>query len=54
MQTSILGKRQRSTDGYDTTTVLETDQEDTTDKELRTGIHTDKVEKTCEDGAVGG
>ena len=39
MQTSILGKRQRSTDGYDTTTVLETDQEDGADKELRTGIH---------------
>ncbi|KAF8507119.1 hypothetical protein F5888DRAFT_1647747 [Russula emetica] len=39
MQTSILGKRRRSTDGYDTTTVLETDQEDTTDKELRVSIH---------------
>jgi hypothetical protein len=34
MQTSILGKRQRSTDACDTTAVLETDQE-----ESRTGIH---------------
>jgi hypothetical protein len=54
MQTSILGKRQRSTDGYDTTTVLETDQEDTTDKELRTGIHRQsrkraKMEQSADD-----
>ena len=39
MQASVLGKRQRSTDGYDTTTVLETDQESPTDKEFHTGIH---------------
>jgi hypothetical protein len=53
-QTSILGKRQRSTDGYDTTTVLETDQEDTTDKVLRTGIRRQrrkraKMEQSADD-----
>ena len=37
MQSTILGKRQRSTDTYDT--IMEIDEEDTTDKESRTGIH---------------
>jgi len=39
MQTGVLGKRQRSTDACDTTAVLETDREDATDKESRTGLH---------------
>lgn len=56
MQTSILGKRQRSTDGYDTTTVLETDQEDSTDQELRTGLHRQsrkraKLERSTDDAS---
>jgi len=36
MQTGVLGKRQRSADACDAT---ETDREDTTDKESRTGLH---------------
>jgi hypothetical protein len=56
MQTSILGKRQRSTDAHDTTAVLETDQEDTTDKESRTGIHRQsrkraKMEQSADDAS---
>jgi hypothetical protein len=56
IQTSVLGKRQRSADGYDTTTVLETDQEDTTDKELRPGIHRQsrkraKMEQSADDAS---
>lgn len=39
MPTSTLGKRQRSADPCDTTTILETDREDTTDKESCTGLH---------------
>jgi hypothetical protein len=54
MQTSILGKRQRSTDAYDTTAILETDQEESTDKESRTGIHRQsrkraKMEQSADD-----
>ncbi len=56
MQTTILGKRQRSTDGYDTTTILETDQEDSSDKESRTGIHRQsrkraKMEQSADDAS---
>lgn len=39
IQTGILGKRQRSADACDTAAAPETDREDTTDKESRTGLH---------------
>jgi hypothetical protein len=56
MQASILGKRQRSTDAYDTTAVLDTEQEDTTDKETRSGIHRKsrkraKMEQSADDAS---
>jgi hypothetical protein len=56
MQASILGKRQRSTDAYDTTAVFETDQEETT--ESRTGIHRQsrkraKMEQSADESLAG-
>lgn len=54
MQTSILGKRQRSTDAFDI--VMETDEDDTTDKESRTDIHRQsrkraKIEQSADDAS---